>query len=90
MKRESAAPPSRDETAPSGLEQPARLKALLSSGTLPHDAWKSLEGNQGFARVGPLPQLFDGDMVARFTAGAVSEKGAGYVHHPQRAGGAHR
>src|SRR5260370_36776791 len=54
--------------APPRSEQPV-IDALLPCRALPDHAGKAFQRHQRLARVGPLLQLLDGDMIERLAAG---------------------
>src|SRR3981081_3103613 len=65
-------------------EQPVVVDALVLFRALPHHAGKTLQRRQRLAGIGPLLQLFDGNMVERLPPGAAMEKRARDVDHMRR------
>src|SRR4051812_35031220 len=55
--------------------------AFAAVRTVPDDAGVALERDQLFLAKSPVGGLVDGDVIARFAAGAGGEQGAGDVQH---------
>src|ERR1700716_975498 len=73
-----------DLTPRASSEQPVMIDAFLPFRALPDHAGKALQRHQRLAGVGPLLQLFDGNMIERLAPGAAGEKRARDVHHVRR------
>jgi hypothetical protein len=58
-----------------------RWSARLPFRTIPNNPGKTLERDQPFAQVGPLRHLFNADVIARLSAGAVFEQSARHIYH---------
>jgi hypothetical protein len=52
---------------------------------IPNNPGETLEGDQPFAQVGPLRHLFNADVIARLSAGAVFEQSTRHIYHMRRA-----
>ena len=58
-----------------------RWSARLPFRTIPNNPGETLERDQPFAQVGPFRHLFNADVVARPSAGAVFEKSTRHIYH---------
>src|SRR5713226_5913870 len=66
------------------LEHSVMIDALLPFRTLPDHAGKTLQRHQRLARIGPLLQFLDRDVIERLAAGSAGKKRARDVHHVRR------